>query len=148
LHQGEFEGRKKRISPHLCRAPQEATDPELHGFYEQLLRILQRPAVRNGHWRLLECESAWDGNWTRDCFVAFAWESDAGDRFVVVVNYAANQSQCRVRLPFADLSGRQWRLADQLSDAVYDREGDDLQSHGMFIDAAPWQASVFEIESI
>ena len=32
------------------------------------------------------------------------------------VNYAPNQSQCYVRLPFADLGGRQWRLEDQLGD--------------------------------
>ena len=30
---------------------------------------------------------------------------------LLAVNYAANQSQCYVRLPFADLGGRQWRLA-------------------------------------
>ena len=29
FHQGQFEGRKKRISPHLCRAPDEPVDPEL-----------------------------------------------------------------------------------------------------------------------
>jgi hypothetical protein len=148
FHQGEFEGRKKRISPHLWRAPEETCDPQLHAFYERLLRVVQRPAIRNGHWQLLECTPGWDGNWTHECFVAFAWENDAGDRLVVVVNYAANQSQCHVRLPFSDLAGRQWRLADQLSDDNYDRDGADLESNGLFIDAAPWQASVFEIDSI
>ena len=64
---------------------------------------------------------------------------------MVAVNYAANQSQCYVALPFADLAGDDWRLADQIEDAVYDRDGDDLQSRGLYLDMAPWQASVFTL---
>ena len=59
------------------------------------------PVVRDGQWQLLECVPAWDGNWTYDCFVAFAWQGPDGERLLVAVNYAPNQSQCRVRLPFA-----------------------------------------------
>jgi hypothetical protein len=42
---------------------------------------------------------------------------------VVTVNYAPNQSQCHVRLPFADLGNSQWRLNDLLGDATYDWDG-------------------------
>src|SRR5439155_6135300 len=71
FHQGQFRGCKKRISPHLGRAPDEPTDPELAKFYDRLLTILRQPAVRDGHWQLLECAPAWDGNWTSDSFLAF-----------------------------------------------------------------------------
>ena len=113
FHQGQFEGRKKRISPHLCRGPCEPVDPKLQQFYERLLAVLRQPAVRDGQWQLLECVPAWEGNWTWDCFVAFAWQGPGGERLLVAVNYAPNQSQCYVRLPFADLAGSQWRLQDQ-----------------------------------
>jgi len=106
--------------------------------------VLKLPAVRDGDWQLLDCRPAWDGNWTSDCFVAYAWQrSDA--RVVVVVNYASNQSQCYVALPFGDLAGAEWRLADQIDGAVYDRDGADLQNRGLFVDARPWQASVFGV---
>ena len=59
---------------------------------------------------LLECLPAWEGNWTSDCFVAFAWQGPDDERLLVTVNYAPNQSQCYVRLPFADLGNSQWRL--------------------------------------
>jgi hypothetical protein len=39
----------------------------------------------------------------------------------VAVNYAPNQSQCYVRLPFADLGGAHWRLEDAIDEATYDR---------------------------
>jgi hypothetical protein len=61
----------------------------------------------------------------------------------VAVNYAPNQSQCYVRLPFPDLGNHQWRLQDMLGDATYDREGDDLHAHGLYLDVPPWQAHVF-----
>jgi alpha amylase-like protein len=148
FHQGQFEGRKTRISPHLWRAPQETCDPELQTFYERLLAVLRQPIVRNGRWRLLECAPAWDGNWTWDCFIAFAWEDGKGDRLLAVINYAANQSQCYLRLPFDNLGGSQWRLQDQLSDTVYDRDGNDLQFGGLYLDLGPWQSHVFRLSVV
>jgi len=145
FHQGQFEGRKKRISPHLGRGPCEALDPVLQEFYRRLLTVLREPIVRDGQWQLVECQPAWEGNWTSDCFVAFTWEHPDGQRLLVAVNYAANQSQCRARLPFADLAGGRWRLQDHLSAAVYDRDGDELQSQGLFLDMSPWQAAVFSL---
>ncbi len=145
FHQGQLEGRKKRISPHLGRAPDEPLEPKIREFYDQLLTILRRPVVRNGQWQLLECARAWEGNWTNECFVCFAWHGPGSERVVVAVNYAPNQSQCRLRLPFADLEGKTWRLQDEISSARYDRNGNELQSQGLFIDLLPWQASVFTL---
>ena len=146
FHQGQFEARKKRISPHLSRGPEEPTDPKLGQFYDRLLAVLRQPVVRDGRWQLLECAPAWEGNWTRDCFLAFAWQGPSDERILVTVNYASNQSQCLVRLPFTDLRNRQWRLQDHIGNATYDREGNDLQSHGLFVDAAPWQTSILSVE--
>jgi len=145
FHQGQFQGRRKRISPHLCRGPAEPADHQLEQFYDRLLAVLRQPAARKGRWQLLECVPAWEGNWTWDCFLAFAWEGGDGERLLVAVNYAANQSQCCVRLPFADLVGRAWRLQDQMEEVGYDRDGSDLQSRGLYLDVPPWQASVFAV---
>ncbi len=132
-----------RASLHIwCAHRYEAADASLQQFYDRLLAVLRQDVVRDGEWQLLECTSAWDGNWTSDCFVAFAWQNSAGERLLVTVNYAPNQSQCYVRLPFAELEGGEWRLSDQMADVVYDRNGDDLASRGLYVDATPWQASV------
>ena len=92
---------------------------------------------------MLECAPGWEGNWTHDCFVAFAWQGPGDERLLVAVNYAENQSQCHVRLPFTDLGGKNLRLHDQLSNASYDWNGDDLVGRGLYVDLAPWQASIF-----
>ncbi len=143
FHQGQFEGRKKRISPHLVRGPVEPIDEHLTEFYDSLLAVLRLPAVRDGQWQLLECTPAWEGNWTNDCFVVFSWQGTNGDVLVVAVNYAPNQSQCHVRLPIAELAGKKWNLQDQLSLARYDWNGDDLLGRGLYLDLAPWQACAF-----
>lgn len=145
FHRGQFEGRKKRISPHLGRGPAEPTDETISAFYDRLLTVLRNPVFRDGQWQLLGCEPAWEGNWTHDCFVAFGWQGVDTERAVVAVNYAANQSQCHVRLPFAELNGKQWRLHDHMSDATYDWNGDDLLARGLYLDMLPWQAAVFEL---
>ncbi|MEO8425970.1 MAG: alpha-amylase family glycosyl hydrolase [Verrucomicrobiota bacterium] len=145
FHGGQFEGRLKRISPHLVRAPDQSVNSSLRQFYERLLAALRTPAIRQGRWQLLESVPAWDGNTTSDAFIAFAWENDDGERVVVCVNYAGHPSQCYVRLPFPDLGGRQWRLRDRLDDAQYERDGNDLQSRGFYLDLPPWQCHVFEM---
>jgi hypothetical protein len=145
FHQGQFEGRRKRISPHLVRGPDEPVDERLKQFYDRLLAVLRHDVVRNGQWQLLECAPAWDGNWTWDCFLIFAWQGTGDERLVVTVNYAPNQSQCYVRLPFPDLGNGQWRLKDLLGDATYYREGGDLSARGLFLDEPPWKASAFSL---
>jgi glycosidase len=145
FHQGQLEGRRTRISPHLVRAPLEPPDTALGQFYDRLLAVLRRPAVRDGEWRLLECAPAWDGNWTSDCFLAWCWQGQDGQRLLVAVNYAGNQSQCYVRLPFPDLAGRAVRLKDLMGPAVYDRDGGDLLARGLYLDLPPWGHHVFEL---
>jgi hypothetical protein len=143
FQQGQFQGRTKHISPHLGRAPDEPSNQEIAKFYDRLLAVLRRPVVRQGEWRLLECVSAWEGNWTRDCFLAFAWQLAGEHRLLVAVNYAGNESQCYVRLPFPDLGGARWNLTDLMGDAAYERDGGDLQGRGLYLDMRPWQACVF-----
>jgi glycosidase len=146
FHQGQLEGRTKRISPHLVRAPQEPVDGARQTFYQRLLAVLAQPVVRDGQWRLLECAPAWDGNWTADCYIAWAWEGPGGQRRLVAVNYADHQAQGRVRLPYPDLDGRAVTLQDLLSPARYDRDGRELVSGGgLFLDLSAWGYHVFEI---
>jgi hypothetical protein len=82
---------------------------------------------------------------TNDCFLLFGWQSPKEEPLVVAVNYTSNQSQCHVRLPFADLASKKWHLQDQLSPASYVWNGDDLQRRGLYLDMAPWQACAFSL---
>ena len=143
FHQGQFEGRTKRISPHLVRAPREDVDRATQKFYERLLELLRQPAIRDGEWRLLDCVPAWDGNWTSECYLAWLWTGKRDERRLVVVNYAANQSQCYVRVPHH--GDGSIRLKDAMGPSVFDRDGRDLQERGLYVDMPPWGCHVFEV---
>jgi len=144
FHQGQFQGRRKRISPHLIRAPAEDRDAPRERFYARLLHILQSPVVRDGEWKLLECAPAWDGNGSWDDFLAWSWQSRDGERLLVAVNYSAHRSQCYVRLPFGDLAGHPLRLEDRMGEESYDRDGTELAARGLYMDLPPWGHHVFE----
>jgi hypothetical protein len=146
FHQGQLEGRRKRISPHLVRGPSEPVDSELAALYERLLAVLRRGVVRDGFWRLLECVPAWEGNGSSEAFVAFGWEHPSEERVIVAVNQAPHPSQCFVRLPFGDLGAHGWRLRDELGSVVHEREGRDLAARGLYLDEPAWHASVFSLE--
>jgi hypothetical protein len=106
--------------------------------------VLRHPAVRDGDWRLLECLPAWDGNWTWDCFVAWLWTAPTGERRLVAVNYAANQSQCYVRLPLAG-GGSPVRFDDRTGAVRFDRDRHDLDARGLYLDVPAWGYHVFDV---
>ena len=146
FHQGQFEGRKKRISPHLVRAPEEPLDKKLEAFYDHLLAVLRKPALKSGEWQWLNCRPAWDGNGSWDSFVAHSWKGSGGERIVIVVNYAPHPSQCYLDLPFPEIKDRPVQFKDSLSSACYDRDGNELIERGLYLDLQPWSYHVFDLE--
>jgi hypothetical protein len=144
FHQGQFDGARIRVPVHLHRGPDEPVDAEIQAFYARLLQVLKtRTSFREGNWSQIQPQAAWPGNWTSDDFVSCTWTGRDDSRYVVVVNYADNQGQCRLFLPFPELRGRQVRLTDLMADEVYDRDGTDILDNGLYIDHSPWHFNVF-----
>jgi glycosidase len=148
FHQGQFEGRKKRISPHLVRAPKEPVDEDLQKFYQTFLSVLKKPVFRDGIWKLLEPAAAWEGNGSWDSYIAFAWTGTDGSRVLVTVNFSPYAAQCYVKLPFPELTGGLWRLQDLMSSTAYDRNGNEMQSRGLYLDLEGWQYHIFDMKKI
>jgi hypothetical protein len=145
FHQGQFEGCRKRISPHLVRAPAEPSDDRVQRFYERLLGVLRQPAFRDGAWRLLECTPAWTGNPSSDAFIAFHWRGPDGATRLVAVNYANHASQCYVRVPLDAGNRRTIAFSDLMSPARYDRDASDVRSRGLYLDLPSWGYHVFDV---
>ncbi len=138
FHQGQFEGLRKRVSVHVRRKPKEDIDVDIHKFYDELLECLKLPVVHNGNWRLLECTQAWDGNWTADSVIAFAWHQDNERPVYIVVNYSSHQSQCYINTPQgAGLKNFDIRIA-----GGSDLKFIELTDAGFFIDFPAWGCAV------
>jgi Alpha amylase, catalytic domain len=144
FHDGQFEGRLKKLSVHLGRRPEEAVDSTIFQFYDHLLSCVDRPETRDGDWRLLDSRPAWQGNWTWECFLGFCW-AKGKDRLLIAVNYAPNQSQCYLQVPFENLRGQSITLVDLIGPAEYTRDRAQLCSEGLFLDMPPWGYHIFKI---
>jgi glycosidase len=146
FHQGQFEGKRIHISPHLVRAPFEQADTAINTFYNNLLTILKRPEFREGTWLLLECFPAWHGNESWDSFIAFRWKGALGEKSLVIVNYAPYSSQCYTSLCLPDLEDLQVRFTDLTGPSEYLRDGNQLMERGVYFDLPPWGYHVFQID--
>jgi hypothetical protein len=140
-YEGQFEGRRVRPPVFLARRPGEPADTELAGWYRRLLATVAGHGVRTGTWRLLEA-GGWPDNQSCRNLLTWSW-SGAGDvRHVVVVNLSGQPAQGRIPLGWPDLPGREWRLEDLLSGAVFVRDGGELAGPGLFVALEPWQYHV------
>jgi hypothetical protein len=43
-----------------------------------------------------------------------------------------------VQLPWNELAGRTWQLTDVLSGEIFERNGDEMQSAGLYVDVPAW----------
>ncbi len=136
LHEGQFEGRKVKTPVALARRRDEAPDLNLQAFYHKLLTVVKDSGLSKGQWQLCECRG-WHDNGTYANLVAWCW-SQGEVRYLVVVNLAHNPSQARVQLPWHELAGRTWRLVDVLSGDVFERDGSEMQSLGLFVGLPRW----------
>lgn len=145
FHQGQLTGKISKIPMQLCRGPVEAEDREIKEYYSRLLHLLDSPVFRFGDWLLLESLPAWSGNWTWDNFIIFSWKHKNEDQRIIVVNFAPQHGQCYVRLDYPEFTGKQVLLQDLMSDVVYNRNGDELQQRGLYLDLPAWGYHVFKV---
>ena len=146
FHDGQLEGDRIKPNIHLRRRAVEPVDADIAQFYSRLLDCLKRN-VAQGDWSLLETLSAWDGNWTQGNFLCFAWIEAGWPQHLIAVNFAPCQSQCYVKMPFAALTGKTLVFRDAMGPGVYQRDGAEINSRGLYLDLPPWRYNVFAIET-
>jgi glycosidase len=143
VHEGQTVGRRRRASNQLRRRASEPVDAEIESFYRRLLQCMRRTEARDGAWRLLDCQAAWEGNPTWDRFIAFSWDTP-DRRLLVAVNYGPTRGQCSVQLPWAPIGGRPLVLED-LMDPTIRHAREDLARRGLDLDLPPWGHHVFAV---
>lgn len=143
LHEGQFVGHRIKIPVQLGRRPYEPDNPQTEAFYRVLMNEAAQSIYHEGDWSLHEVAPAWGSNLTYENLIAYTWRS-GDERRLIVVNYSAIHSQGRVAVPNLNVAGRQWRLFDVLAGVAYERDGDEMAEHGLYIDLLPWQSHIFE----
>jgi hypothetical protein len=146
FHDGQFEGRKKRVPVFLAKRPPEETNSELQLFYRQLLTVTNDETFRNGHWCMGEIRTCADCT-PHPQLLAWYWRTDtAATGYLIVINYSDRPAQGLLRLNQDELSGTTLHLTDLLSDVSYERSGSELFGHGIYIALEPWNCHFFRLK--
>ena len=144
LYEGQLEGRKIRPPVFLARRQPEPIDADLQAFYHQLLATITQSDLLGGAWLLCE-RSGWPDNSSDMNLVAWCWSQNES-RHLVVVNLSEDQSQARIHLPWNDLAAKTWRLVDLMSGDVFQRDGDEMNKSGLYVDLPAWRFYFLQVK--
>ena len=144
LHEGQIDGCRAKLPVQLGRRPLEPADGELRAFYLKLIETVNGNAFREGQWQLCDC-SGWPDNQSCANLVSWCWRKEKAC-YLIVVNLSAGSAQGLIQIPWHDLAGRTWRLIDSFTGAVYERDGDELQSTGLFVDLPAWGFHLLKVQ--
>jgi len=118
----------------------------LESFYTKLLEAIDSPVFRDGQWSLCE-RTGWPDNSSFQNLGAWTWLKD-DDRYLIVINLSDSSVQARVQIPWADVRGETWHLSDVFSGATYDRDGDEMQAAGLYLELEPWNCHFFHCDRL
>jgi hypothetical protein len=143
FHEGQFDGRKVRLPVFLSRRPSEPVDEDLRSFYKGLLAAVDTRSFREGQWNLCD-RTGWPDNASFQNLVAWSWLK-GDERYLIIVNLSDSPVQARVHVRWAN-SGGNWRLTDKLSEAIYERDADEMLGEGLYVELRPWGYHFFECQ--
>ncbi len=143
FHEGQLEGRRVKLPVQLARRAEEPVDAELEGYYA---RVLKAAGALSGAWVLCET-TGWPDNPSHVNLLAWTWS-----RAVIVINYSPNFAQGRVKIgpavsPAPPPGLPSCRLTDQITGESFDRDMNELQAEGLFVDLAPWQVHFLRFDT-
>ena len=119
-------------------------DQSLRDFYLKLLHAIKQSQLLKGEWQL-SAVNGWPDNLTYRNILAWNWQQ-GNRRTLIAVNLSDWKSQAMIRVPWSSADRRSWHLTDLLTGEVYDREGQDLQNNGLYVDLPAWHYHFLQFE--
>ena len=141
-HEGQLDGRRRRIPVQLGRAAEELTDERVRAIYERVLRISNGAAFHEGVWTLLDPQSSGDGS--HGNMIAYVWHS-TNQCWLIVVNLGSGTSAARISLPKEMFRSSQLQLRDELNYQIYIRDRREIEERGLFVMLGSYGAHICEV---
>jgi hypothetical protein len=143
-YDGQLEGRKIKLPMQLGKEPEEKTSHRIESYYQKILEITKDKIFKEGNWTMIEPISAGEGNINFQNFFTWTWDYK-NDLRIVVINYSAVTSQCRLRVLF-DSDKDNITLKDLLTGDEYLRSVKEMETSGLFIELKGFHSHVFSIK--
>lgn len=129
LHEGQFDGRAKRVPVQLGRRPHEDTDERIHAFYCEFVSVLKRISIDHSQFKMIEARTHFLRRKSPHV-IAWQWRSAIG-KTLVVVNFSPQTVKVRLAVP-----GRhQWQQ-------IFGSSKLELRAHRNDIELNPWHYSI------
>jgi len=146
FYEGQLDGRTVKLPVFLRRRPWEFTNIALKEFYKRVFEVVSEPMFYNGSWQFCEC-LGWPDNSSFQNLLAWSWKYEK-EYLLIVINYCWYDSQGKVRLPYEEMEGLQWRLDDLISGEHFDREGNEMTGQGLYVGLKAWGFHFLSFHSI
>lgn len=140
---GQFEGKKTKLSIQLGREPEEKICTGIREFYEKLLMITKAEIFQKGEWSMMQPLTIGYGNVSYENLFAWQWVLE-NERRIVVINYSYSTSQCRLKLDIK-YDKKKITLIDLLTDELYERWVDEINNVGLYVELKGHQSHIFSI---
>jgi len=137
--EGQELGLRNKLDVHLRRARDEPGNDMLKTFYSNFTTIMKDSVMRDGTWSRISVSG--DESWK---FVAWSYtKSGENQARLVVVNYGAERSSCRVIVPNVVGSG-DVPITELFSNIVYQRSAPEMRSTGLNVIIDAYSAQIFK----
>jgi glycosidase len=135
VHEGQVEGRRRRLPVQLARRADEPPDPQSATLHAGLFAALATAPFRRGVWRLVDQVDIVDT-------LAWVWDAGRFGQAICVAHLSDRPAQVRVHLPLLGLADRTVGLEDHLGSPPIELAD---ASQGVPLDLAPWDARIYAI---
>jgi len=146
FYEGQLDGRTVKLPVFLRRRPWEFINTGLKEFYQKVLETVSGPTFHSNSWQLCEC-IGWPDNNSFQNLLAWTWKGEK-EYLIVAINYCGYDSQGKIRLPYEEMEGLQWRLDDLISGEQYERDGNEMTGQGLYVGLKPWGFHFFSMHSV
>ncbi|WP_424245522.1 hypothetical protein Dip510_000454 [Elusimicrobium posterum] len=113
-------------------------NPEITEYYRKLLNISDNPAFHGGQWTLKETQSVND-SLTNNNILYWTWVQGVEQK-LVVINYSAEQSVCRI-----DLSKNRFSEMKEEFSGNVEPNPQDLYKNGLYLDLKPYEVKIYTL---
>ena len=148
FHHGQFEGRRKRISPHLVRAPLEPTDTALQQFYEASALCVAATGVSRRRMAVARVHAGVGWKLDRRLFRGVVVEGRAATAGWLPSTTPRTRANVTCACRFRISVQRSVRFEDLMGGGRFDRENRDLDARGLYLDVPAWGYHVFDVTAL
>ncbi|MBD3195644.1 MAG: alpha-amylase [Candidatus Lokiarchaeota archaeon] len=143
IYETQMKGYKKKVPIQLGVRKNEEINNGLLEFYRKILKFLSESDLRQGDWEIclthISSEKLGKNN-----LIAYIWRMNRKN-VLIVVNFGDTDIKGHVSIPNIDFQDYSWKFKDVLTDKIFEYNGEDLKSNGLYVELNPWRGHLFQI---